>query len=69
MSSMISKSFTIDSDRLEKEQKSYETWLEERTENAYQIASMAKAKNLDFENTIENGKITRRLLGWHENRK
>ena len=53
MSSMISKSFTIDSDRLEKEQKSYETWLEERTENAYQIASMAKAKNLDFENTIE----------------
>ena len=36
MSSVISKSFTIDSDRLEKEQKSYETWLEERTENAYQ---------------------------------
>ena len=46
MSSMISKSFTIDSDRLEKEQKSYETWLEERTENAYQIASMAKAKKI-----------------------
>jgi len=53
MNSVISKSFTIDSERLEKEQKSYETWLEERTENAYQIASMAKAKNLDFENTIE----------------
>ena len=41
-------SFTIDSERLEREQQRYESWLEERTENAYQIASIAKSKNLDF---------------------
>ena len=53
MSEVISDSFIIDSERLEKEQEKYESWLEERTEDAYQIASLAKAKNLDFENTIE----------------
>ena len=53
MSSMIPKSFNIDSDRLEKEQKNYESWLEEKIEEAYQIVSMAKTKNLDFENTVE----------------
>ena len=46
-------SFTIDSDRLEKEQERYELWLEEETERAYQIAKIAKSKNLDFEDTIE----------------
>ena len=48
-----SNTFTIDSERLEREQESYESWLEKRTESAYQIASIAKSKNLDFENTIE----------------
>ena len=48
-----SNTFTIDSERLEREQESYESWLEERTESVYQIASIAKSKNLDFENTIE----------------
>ena len=48
-----SNTFTIDSERLEKEQENYESWLEERTESVYQIASIAKSKNLDFENTIE----------------
>ena len=48
-----SNTFTIDSERLEKEQENYESWLEERTESVYQIAKMAKSKNLDFENTIE----------------
>ena len=53
MSEVNLNSFTIDSERLEKEQERYESWLEERTETAYQIASIAKSKNLDFENTIE----------------
>ena len=48
-----SRTFTIDSERLEREQENYESWLEERTESVYQIASIAKSKNLDFENTIE----------------
>ena len=48
-----SNTFTIDSERLEKEQENYESWLEERTESVYQIAKIAKSKNLDFENTIE----------------
>ena len=48
-----SNTFTIDSERLEKEQENYESWLEERTESIYQIAKIAKSKNLDFENTIE----------------
>ena len=48
-----SNTFTIDSERLEREQESYESWLEKRTESVYQIASIAKSKNLDFENTIE----------------
>ena len=49
MSEVNLNSFTIDSERLEKEQERYESWLEERTEHAYQIASIAKSKNLDFE--------------------
>ena len=53
MSEVNLNSFTIDSERLEREQERYESWLEERTEHAYQIASIAKSKNLDFENTIE----------------
>ena len=48
-----SRTFTIDSERLEREQENYESWLEERTESVYRIASIAKSKNLDFENTIE----------------
>ena len=48
-----SNAFTIDSERLKKEQENYESWLEERTESVYQIAKIAKSKNLDFENTIE----------------
>ena len=43
-----SNTFTIDSERLEREQESYESWLEKRTESVYQIASIAKSKNLDF---------------------
>ena len=53
MMGVNSNTFTIDSERLEKEQEGYESWLEERTESVYQIASIAKSKNLDFENTIE----------------
>ena len=43
-----SRTFTIDSERLEREQENYESWLEERTESVYQIASIAKSKNLDL---------------------
>lgn len=39
-----SNTFTIDSERLEREQEKYESWLEERTESVYQIASIAKSK-------------------------
>ena len=41
-----SNTFTIDSERLEKEQENYESWLEERTESVYQIAKIAKSKKV-----------------------
>ena len=43
----------IDYSRLEQEQNSYESWLEEHTEAVYQIAAEAKSKKLDFENVVE----------------
>ena len=49
----ISKNLIIDYSRLEQEQNSYESWLEEHTEAVYQIAAEAKSKKLDFENVVE----------------
>ena len=49
----ISNDLIIDYERLEQEQNSYESWLEEHTEAVYQIAENAKLKKLDFENVVE----------------
>ena len=49
----ISNDLIIDYERLEQEQNSYESWLEEHTEAVYQIAENAKSKKLDFENVVE----------------
>ena len=43
----------IDSERLKAEYAAYDTWLERRTEEVYQLASEAKSKGLDFENFVE----------------
>jgi len=43
----------IDTQRLEDEHEAYQNWLEERIEEAYAVASRAKAKGLDFKDTVE----------------
>ena len=49
----IPKTITYDSLLLEEECKKYQSWLDEKTEEIYQLALLAKQKNLDFENYIE----------------
>ncbi len=43
----------IDVQRLEAEHEAYQNWLESRIEEAYVVASQAKANGLDFKETIE----------------
>ena len=43
----------IDIDRLERESSSYEQMLDEKIEEAYRFASVAKSKGLDFSESIE----------------
>ena len=43
----------IDTQRLEDEHEAYQNWLDERIEEAYVVASQAKAKGLDFKVTVE----------------
>ena len=43
----------IDTQRLEDEHEAYQNWLDERIEEAYAVASRAKAKGLDFKDTVE----------------
>ena len=44
---------TYDSEILEGEIQRYQQWLDDKTEEVYNLASRAKLKNLDFENYIE----------------
>ena len=50
---MISKTITYNTEHLEKESKKYQNFLDVKTEEIYNLASMAKQKGLDFENYIE----------------
>ena len=43
----------LDTDRLEKEIRLYEEWLDERTEEAYKIAEVARKKGLDHSLEVE----------------
>ena len=43
----------IDTQRLNTEHEAYQNWLERRIEEAYVVASQAKAKGLDFKETVE----------------
>jgi DNA polymerase II large subunit len=43
----------IDSLRLENEMKNYQHWMDERTEDAYRIAEIARGKNLDYKPFVE----------------
>ena len=43
----------IDLKRIQKEIDDYQLWLDERTEEAYKIAEIAKKKGLDFSTTVE----------------
>lgn len=43
----------VDDSRLTSEIESYTRWLDERTEHAYNIAGEARAKGLDFADTVE----------------
>ncbi|MFQ3343930.1 MAG: hypothetical protein ACKVI6_00525 [Candidatus Poseidoniales archaeon] len=47
------RTITYNSEVLEQESKKYQEWLDEKTEEVYNLASKAKLKNLDFENYIE----------------
>ena len=52
----------IDSERLKAEYAAYETWLERRTEEVYQLASKAKSKGLDFENFVSSSYKCSKIL-------
>ena len=43
----------IDIERLEKEMETYQEWLDNRTEEAYQIADEARSKGLDHKTEVE----------------
>ena len=43
----------IDISRLEYEMENYQQWMDERTEDAYRIAEIARAKNLDYKPFVE----------------
>ncbi len=43
----------IDISRLENEMENYQQWMDERTEDAYRIAEIARAKNLDYKPFVE----------------
>ena len=43
----------IDITRLEDEMKNYQQWMDERTEDAYRIAEIARSKNLDYKPFVE----------------
>ena len=43
----------LDISRLENEMKNYQQWMDERTEDAYRIAEVARAKNLDYKPFVE----------------
>ena len=43
----------IDAQRLKMEYEEYQNWLEGRIEEAYVVASQAKAKGLDFKEIVE----------------
>ena len=43
----------VDITRLEDEMKNYQQWMDERTEDAYRIAEIAKSKNLDYKPFVE----------------
>ena len=43
----------LDIERLEKEVQSYEEWLDERTEEAYKIAEVARKKGFDHSLEVE----------------
>ena len=43
----------IDLERLENEMLNYQQWMDERTEDAYRIAEIARGKNLDYKPFVE----------------
>ena len=43
----------IDISRLENEMENYQQWMDERTEDAYRIAEIARSKNLDYKPFVE----------------
>ena len=43
----------IDLERLENEMQNYQQWMDERTEDAYRIAEIARGKNLDYKPFVE----------------
>ena len=43
----------IDISRLESEMRNYQQWMDERTDDAYRIAEIARSKNLDYKPFVE----------------
>ena len=43
----------VDVERLEREMENYQEWMDQRTEEAYNIASQARAKGLDHSLEVE----------------
>ena len=43
----------LDLARLETEMSNYQQWLDERTDDAYRIAEIARSKNLDYKPFVE----------------
>ena len=43
----------IDILRLEAEMENYQQWMDERTDDAYRIAEIARSKNLDYKPFVE----------------